>query len=147
MHMRNSVFLLLPFLVGCAVNSFQPMGSSLEMNVDVDLSRIPVRHGWTYLSQKSTVDKVDQDAVARGQQLYLQHCEKCHGPQGKGDGALATTLKLQPTNLANLARDLSRTYLIVQINQGKGSMPEWQDLLTAKQTADLTDYIRTLNKK
>lgn len=120
------------------------------MNMDLDLSNAKMRHGWAYFStphkKKSKVTLIDREAVLRGEKVYLQHCEKCHGPKGAGNGDLAKVLNLQPTNLQNLAKDLSQTYLLVQINEGKGSMPQWKDFLTTRQTSDLTHFVRALSQ-
>ena len=148
--MKHTISLFFLLLVGCSVNSIQPTGGSLEMNMDLDLSTAKMRHGWAYFSsphkKNSEVTVIDREAVLRGEKIYLQHCEKCHGPKGEGDGDLAKALKLQPTNLRNLSKNLSQTYLLVQINEGKRSMPQWKDFLTARQTADLTHYIRSMSR-
>lgn len=132
-------------LLGCAVKSITPSAGGLE--IDVDLADIDFRHGWTYHSRPKTTEVVemDEDSVKRGQNLYQQHCQKCHGESGKGGGELAEALKLKPADLTNLPKDLSRTYILVQINDGKGSMPEWKSLLTPKQTQDLTSYLKKLS--
>ncbi len=148
--MKLSLFLLPFLIVGCSIHSIQPTSGSLEMNMDLDLSNAKMRHGWAYFStphkKKLEVTLIDREAVLRGEKIYLQHCEKCHGPKGEGNGDLAIALKLQPTNLQNLAKGLSQTYLLVQINEGKGSMPQWKDFLTARQTSDLTHFVRTLSQ-
>jgi mono/diheme cytochrome c family protein len=144
-YLKYIVFLL---PVACSINSIHPSGGGLEMNMDLDLSSANMRHGWAYFSspqqKKDEVISIDRDAVARGEQLYLQHCEKCHGPKGEGNGKLAEAIKIQPKNLQNVGENLSQTYLVVQINEGKGSMPMWKDFLTPRQTVDLTHYIRSL---
>jgi len=39
-----------------------------------------------------------------GSGLYLRHCAACHGTSGKGDGPLASTLKIPPSDLTTLAK-------------------------------------------
>ncbi len=39
------------------------------------------------------------DPVARGATLYAAYCGGCHGPQGHGDGPVASVLDLQPADL------------------------------------------------
>jgi mono/diheme cytochrome c family protein len=36
----------------------------------------------------------------RGEILFLQHCASCHGPEGRGDGATAATLRPPPRDFA-----------------------------------------------
>lgn len=144
--MKASVLLFL-LLVGCAVNSITPSGSGLEM--DIDVSNMDLRHGWTYIMKpfQTEAEANDIDSINRGKELYLHHCQKCHGASGKGDGSLAKALKITPANLTNLPKDLGRSYILVQIRDGKGSMPQWKDFLTNNQTKDLTNYIKQLNKE
>lgn len=135
------------FLVGCAVNSITPSGGGLEM--DIDISSMDLRHGWTYMMKpfQTEAETNDIDSINRGKELYLHHCQKCHGTGGKGNGALAEALKIKPADLTNLPKDLGRSYILVQIRDGKGSMPQWKDFLTNNQTKDLTNYIKDLSKK
>lgn len=138
------LFSLFVVLVGCQVNSIRPSGGGLDM--DIKLSSKPMRHGWAYFSKPHSTELTvrDEASVERGRQLFLQHCQKCHGADGKGKGPLAEALKLKPANLTLLPNEVNSSYLLVQINEGKGSMPQWKDLLTHKQTSDLTNYLREL---
>ncbi len=36
---------------------------------------------------------------------FREHCASCHGPAGKGDGSVATTLTKKPTDLTMLAKN------------------------------------------
>ena len=143
MKVYSVIFIL---IAGCAVNSIAPSGGGIEMEIDTSTD---FRHGWTYISKPfdTAVSVHDKDSIDRGRQLFLQHCEKCHGNDGKGVGPLAKALNLKPANLSNLPHDLSKTYLLVQIKEGKGSMPKWRDLLTESQARDLTNYITKLSEK
>jgi high-affinity iron transporter len=48
-------------------------------------------------------------SLARGAEIYQANCAGCHGPVGRGDGALAASLDPRPANLADGAalRDVS----------------------------------------
>jgi putative copper resistance protein D len=39
-----------------------------------------------------------QESMARGLELYGQHCAICHGVQGRGDGPLARTMVPRPSD-------------------------------------------------
>lgn len=134
-------------LTACAVRSVTP-GDTMEVNMDFDLSSIGMRHGWALLTppELKYTGSNDAEGIARGKVLFQQHCQKCHGETGIGDGPLAKELKIKPANLQKISNDKSNTYLVVEINNGKGDMPKWQDFLTKQQTYDLTNYIRTLKK-
>ena len=148
--MKN-YFLTLGFIVltGCAINSISPSGGGLEMDMDLDISALDMRHGWTYfIVPEDTKTYVrDESSIKRGKKLFMMHCQKCHGESGVGDGPLAKALKIKPANLRKLSHDISHSYILVQINKGKGSMPQWMDFLTKKQSWDLTNYIKEISSQ
>jgi mono/diheme cytochrome c family protein len=41
---------------------------------------------------------------AQGKQLFTKYCGSCHGPDGKGDGYLASSLKQKPADLTLIAK-------------------------------------------
>lgn len=47
--------------------------------------------------------------LARGAQLFQAQCAACHGPQGRGDGALAVSLNPKPTALSEHLRARERS--------------------------------------
>jgi mono/diheme cytochrome c family protein len=81
------------------------------------------------------------DDVESGAETYLQHCASCHGRGGRGDGALASSLKTRPTDLTQLARrnggrfpdDRLRALLAgrrpMRSVHGDSDMPVWGPLL------------------
>ena len=148
--MKPSQYLLccLIFLAsGCAVRSVTP-GDTMEINMDFDLSSISMRHGWAYMSGPAPkyVGNSDPESIARGKKLFKKNCQKCHGPKGTGDGPLAKKLNIKPANLQIISDEITNTYLLVQINDGKNDMPQWKDYLTQKETVDLTAFIRSLKE-
>ena len=133
------------FLAACTVTSIAPgEGADLE----IDLSKIDMRHGWTILTQpnKTSISVNDETSIERGKKLFNNYCTQCHGETGEGNGALAKSKGLIPANLKNISKDTNNTYLVVQINKGKGDMPQWEDFLSPKDAWDLSNYIRTLSK-
>lgn len=117
--------------------------------MDFDWASTDMRHGWEMFTPPKVTytDEKDNDSIKRGEVLYEKHCQKCHGPTGIGNGPLAKELNIQPADLQTITNDITNTYLVVQINNGKGNMPRWQDILTKQQSFDLTNYIRTLGEK
>lgn len=80
-----------------------------------------------------------------GQNLYQQHCLRCHGPRLDGNGPEADSLRVRPTNfhtyltLARGARELEEA-----IRQGQNLTPmhAWDPVLTDQEVYDLVAYIR-----
>lgn len=50
------------------------------------------------------------DRIPTGAQDYADYCAACHGPSGKGDGELATTLANRPADLTLLSRGNGGTF-------------------------------------
>lgn len=92
-----------------------------------------------------------QDAQA-GQEVYVQYCALCHGPQGKGDGSLSANLDPKPRNHTDGAymNALSDAHLLRVIGEGGAAaglspiMPAWKAILSAQQIQDLVAFVRTL---
>lgn len=94
------------------------------------------------------------DAQA-GKALYEEHCLKCHGDKGKGDGASAKKLKMKMADYSNAEAmaKLTDADLAKFTMEGGGAlgksklMPGFKDKLNEKQLADVVAYIRTFAKK
>jgi cbb3-type cytochrome c oxidase subunit III len=94
---------------------------------------------------------------AEGLRLFVHHCAACHGMQGKGDGALAASLKakhnIQPRNLTDSKYLSTKTdkELFMTVTLGGGHMgkspymPVWAGYLTPEQIKNLVSYIRVLS--
>jgi mono/diheme cytochrome c family protein len=108
-----------------------------------------MRHGWNVLTGEPApfIGIHDDASVLRGEKLFQTHCMKCHGVPGFRDGQYARTMGLNPANLKALSGQVSNISLFVQINAGKNSMPQWEDLLKNEEVWDLTNYIQSLAKE
>ena len=40
-------------------------------------------------------------SIVRGRQAFADHCVMCHGPEGRGDGSLAASLRVKPADLTS----------------------------------------------
>lgn len=93
--------------------------------------------------------------VQAGKAVYTEHCLKCHGEKGKGDGPSAKKLKMKMadyTNVEAMAKfsdeDMKKITLAGGEAVGKSKlMPDYKDKLSAQQVADVVEFIRTLAKK
>jgi mono/diheme cytochrome c family protein len=82
-----------------------------------------------------------------GQAIYEEHCARCHGETGKGDGPDAITLIVPPANF-HTARSRSKTdfELLTTIAYGIAFSPMhgWQGRITDDEMLEVVSYIRTL---
>jgi mono/diheme cytochrome c family protein len=91
-------------------------------------------------------------AEQKGRALYAYYCAICHGKTGKGDGFNSYNLTTPPRNFTDSAKmtSLSDKQIIKAIREGGAAlglspqMPAWGGVLSQKQAADLTVFIRTL---
>ena len=81
---------------------------------------------------------------ARGKSLFQTHCAACHGERGEGDGPAGLNLEPKPANLKAMSAHHSDGDLAWKIAHGRGPMPGWNAILTAKQIWDLVNHIRRL---
>lgn len=85
-------------------------------------------------------------AAVKGQRLYTQNCQICHGTSGAGDGAGAAALDPKPASLVDpKVTSQSDGALFWKISNGRGSMLAWNLVLKDDaQRWQLVNYIRTL---
>jgi len=81
------------------------------------------------------------DTILRGKTVFQQNCALCHGPVGKGDGALAPTLFPHPVNLQLHVPQHAVGELFYWISSGipGTSMPAWSDVDPATGQPRLSD--------
>ncbi len=92
------------------------------------------------------------DATA-GAQTYATYCASCHGPEGKGDGPVAQTLKPPPANHADpvYMGALSDEHLYKVISLGGAAvgksalMAPWGGVVNDEGVRDLIAFIRKLS--
>ncbi|HHH36941.1 MAG TPA: cytochrome c [Gammaproteobacteria bacterium] len=78
--------------------------------------------------------------MEKGRQIYVRHCQQCHGARGQGqipgapDFARGERL-LQPD-----------VRLAESIRNGKGVMPAYRALLKDEDLLDVIAYLRTLRR-
>jgi mono/diheme cytochrome c family protein len=90
-----------------------------------------------------------------GTAVYKQHCLRCHGEQGKGDGPAARILKPKPHDLTDkqfMAKlsdeDLFKTIAKGGAAVGKAkTMPAYESKLKEKEINDVVAFVRSLTQK
>jgi mono/diheme cytochrome c family protein len=114
------------------------------------------------------VDEIPPTYIPTGEAMYKQYCAACHGPEAKGDGPAAFTLKTPPADLTTLAvRNMGtfpREYVEDILRFGPGlkahgssDMPTWGSIFrmldknneraVEQRIKNLTNYLASLQKK
>lgn len=84
------------------------------------------------------------ESIARGTTLFKTNCVLCHGPSGRGDGAVAASLDPRPADLAMMAGMHPAGDFAWKIANGRGMMPAWNELLSEAEIWDLVNFIKRL---
>ena len=107
--------------------------------------------------------------VPTGQVMYKQYCAACHGTGAKGDGPMASLLKVPPANLTTLAKrhngEFPYEYVSNVLRFGPGptmlhgtsDMPTWgpifqhldknNEKVVQQRIKNLSDYLASLQEK
>jgi mono/diheme cytochrome c family protein len=88
------------------------------------------------------------EAAVAGKKIYEQHCLKCHGPGGKGDGASAGSLQIELPDFSNKEVTAEETdgEWFWKIRTGLFEMPPFQIILKDDEVWKVIVYVRTLAK-
>ncbi len=91
---------------------------------------------------------VSPQSVATGQRLFMIYCTTCHGPEGKGNGPVATKF-IPPPDLTNAALQNARTdgYIQHVIGTGGAVMPAYGEALTPEERWHVVNFVRSLAKQ
>lgn len=80
--------------------------------------------------------------------LYREHCQKCHGEAGRGDGVEAGAYSVSPPDFSDAQRLGARTdgELFYKMTVGRRPMPAYDKQLTPEQRWQLVHFIRAFAK-
>jgi putative copper resistance protein D len=87
-------------------------------------------------------------SIARGAQLYQQHCVVCHGAGGKGDGPFAPRMKVPPANLTEPHTALHTAGdMFWWLTHGKpeSGMPGFEAQTSVEDRWDLINFLRAFS--
>jgi mono/diheme cytochrome c family protein len=86
------------------------------------------------------------EALDGARVLYSDHCERCHGKTGKGDGADATKFSTSPRDLTDTRRMSAQSdgELFYRISEGRKPMPEFKTKLMEEQRWQLVLLMRSM---
>lgn len=111
------------------------------------------KSGWEIPPEAQTMKNplpVDAKLVAIGKAIYKDKCQKCHGPQGKGDGPDADPDVAEDMDLTNPKRASRNTDGVVFYKAWNGrkkpKMPAVKDDLTKDQLWAVVAYVQTLRR-
>ena len=90
--------------------------------------------------------KSTAESIKAGKELWVKHCQSCHGKAGKGDGTKAASLKTEPGNFATPAfQKQSDGTLFFKISEGREDMPSFKKKIPdTEEIWDLVVVVRTL---
>jgi len=117
-------------------------------------SQPPRPGGWT-LPENAADEKNpfagDPKAVEAGKTLFKKHCQRCHGPGGKGDGPDA-----DPDNQGDMDLTVARraarnpdgvVFYKAWNGRAKPKMPAVKDDMSKEQLWQIVSYVQTLRQK
>lgn len=90
--------------------------------------------------------KGDAASVAKGKDLYNQHCKSCHGTKGKGDGPKASQLDTECGDFTKAAfQSQTDGALFYKTYEGRKDMPSYKKKIPeADDIWAVVNYVRTL---
>jgi mono/diheme cytochrome c family protein len=148
MHMRWRL------LVTAALLFVASFGASARQAASTTTTQTKSSGGWT-LPPNAADEKNpfagDPKAVETGKTLFKKHCERCHGPGGKGDGPDADPDVQEDMDLT-VARRAARNpdgvvFYKAWNGRTKPKMPSVKDDLTKEQLWQIVSYVQTLRQK
>ncbi len=85
-------------------------------------------------------------SIAEGKELWVKHCQSCHGKTGHGDGTKAAQLNTEPGNFTLPAtQKQSDGSLFYKISEGREDMPSFKKKIPdAEDIWNIVNYMRTL---
>ena len=88
-----------------------------------------------------------------GPDLYRRYCAACHGREGRGDGPVASALKVPPPDLTGLAQRRNAAFPSLEVERiirgggalsahGSDEMPVWGPIFLALDPSDARVRVR-----
>jgi len=100
-------------------------------------------------NEKQYAEKRPQPILKKGQHIFHQRCELCHGSKGEGNGRMIKVVKAPPPADLTSSR-LPDDYLTKIIAGGGRSvqrssqMPPWGDELSEQEILAVIEYIKSI---
>ncbi len=75
--------------------------------------------------------------------VFSEKCALCHGKDGRAQTEIGKKVGAKDLT-AKEAQSLTDTQIQTQVAKGKGRMPGYEGILTSKEIAEMTKFLRTL---
>lgn len=147
----------LSVLIGCAILWVAVLAAAAgarSMAQNPPAGGAPQAAGWTIpatAAEEKSPLTVNPGVIAGGKKLFADKCQRCHGPEGKGDGPEGEPEHQQDMNLTIASRAARNPDGVVfyKIWNGRGSpkMPQFSKELTKEQVWAIVAYVQTLRAK
>src|SRR6478672_11873693 len=100
-----------------------------------------------YLKMANPV-KSNGESLNTGKELYVQHCQSCHGKKGLGDGTKAASLKTEPGNFSTAdTQNQPDGALFYKTSEGRKDMPSFTKKIPDQDDIwSVVNLIRTMKK-
>ena len=92
--------------------------------------------------------KGDAESLATGKEIWMKHCQSCHGKTGKGDGSKAAQLKTLPDDLskADVQKQTDGAFFY-KTSEGRDDMPSFKKKIPDQEEIwAVGNYMRTFKK-
>jgi mono/diheme cytochrome c family protein len=88
----------------------------------------------------------DAASIADGKELYIKHCQSCHGKKGKGDGSKAAQLDSDCGDFTTPEfKKQTDGALFYKTSEGRKDMPSFKKKIPAEEEIwSVVNYMRTL---
>ena len=127
-----------PFLIGIAISGFVVHANAQDK---------PKGKPWPVDAAAAKIKMPATTDAKAGKDLWDQHCKKCHGATGKGDGAMSKKLEIAVGDFTS--GELSKKTdggLFWKIAEGRKPMPSYKAKLSDSERWNLVAYMRTFKK-
>ncbi len=100
-----------------------------------------------YITSENPYKGQEATAATLGKPLFVEHCVRCHGVSGMGDGDdLTVPLDKQIADLTDISSEKPINVLAARIAVGKGDvMPAFRGIFTEDQIWQLANYIVSIS--
>ncbi len=102
--------------------------------------------GYAPMFEENTLP-ANKKLLADGFDLYQEHCSSCHGVAADGEGILAPSLPIKPSDLTDLPL-FPAGFIEFKIATGSNTqyMPAWDGTLTKEQIQKIGNYLRSIKQ-